>query len=126
MAKENMQPYVVKLGVSLENIEKVPENMTPEEIFMTITIGAIISYGKQKGGLAMPDHSRLKRIRDDMANAVKVKDETVSIDFEDFKFLMKCWNAHTPDPQSNELVMRVWDVLKEAQKEHDEPSQIVT
>ena len=119
MSKQNTDPYVVNMNVSLDGLEKIPDGMSGPELFMNIAIGAIIASGKKKGGLTMQEHSKLQRVRVDIENALKVKEDQVSIEFDDFKFLMKCWNDHTPDPQANELVMRVWQLLKDAQSDHD-------
>lgn len=124
MAKENREPYYIDMNISLEGLQNVPSGVAAPDIFINIAINAITSEGKKKGGLRMDEHSKLYRIRQDLLNAIKTQ-ETIraKLGYEEFKYLMKMWNQHTPEPQTNEIVMRVWDKLKEAQRKHGEEPQ---
>ena len=117
--QENKSPFLIDMNISMEGLQNIPADMGPGELFINVAINAIVTIGKKQGGLRMEEHSKLKRIRDDMQNAIKVKEDKVQLEYDDYKFLMKCWNEHTPDPQTNELVMRVWEKLKQAQSNHD-------
>ena len=116
---ENTSPFIIDMNISMEGLQNIPSGMEPAELFMNVAINSIVSVGKKNGGLRMEEHSKLKRIRDDMQNAIKVKEDKVQLEYDDYKFLMKCWNEHMPDPQTNELVIRVWEKLKQAQSDHD-------
>ena len=117
--QENKSPFLINMNISMEGLQNIPADMGPGELFINVAINAIVTIGKKQGGLRMEEHSKLKRIRDDIQNAIKVKEDKVQLEYDDYKFLMKCWNEHTPDPQTNELVMRVWEKLKQAQSNHD-------
>lgn len=118
--QEERLPYFINMELSFEGLQSVPPNVTPAELFMNVIVNSMVLCGKAKNGFKMEEHKRLYRVRTDLANAVKLKESMrAKLEFEDFKFLMKCWNEHTPDPQGNELVIRVDDRLREAISQHD-------
>ena len=117
---EEKNPFYINMKIESEGLTNLPKDMKPEELFVSVAVNAIVQKGKKSNGLKMAEHSQLYKVRSDLMNAIKVGEaEKAKLDYEDFKFLMKCWNEHTPDPQANELVIRVWNRLKEAQSNWD-------
>lgn len=119
--QENRDPYYVNMEISTEGLQNVPSEVKPHDVFMNVAINSIVSEGKKRGGLRMDEHSKLYKVRQDFMAAIKVNETSkAKIGYDEFKFLMSHWNKHTPEPQTNELVMRVWQKLKEAQERHGE------
>ncbi len=123
---KEQKPYFVDMNISIDGLQNAPKEIKSAEMFISVVIGSIITVGKQKTphgtikGLPMPDQRRLYRVRNDLANASKTEEShRAKVEYEDFRFVMKCWNEHNPDPQGNELVMRVDEKLQEAIKNHD-------
>lgn len=113
-------PFYIDMVLETKGLAQVPPDMKPADLFMNVVVGAIIQNSKGKGGLTLNGHKNLYRIRTDLMNAIKVGEENrAKLEFDDFKFLMKNWNEHTPDAQANELVIRVNDRLREAIRQND-------
>lgn len=119
MADEK-KPYYIDMNIALEGLQGLQPGTTAPMLFLNVAINSIIEVGDKKGGLKLEEHARLKNLRTTFDNAIKTKEEHAAmIEFDDFKYLMRCWQEHTPKPQANEIVVRVWEKLKEAQGRHD-------
>jgi hypothetical protein len=122
MGKQGMDtsPYFIDMNISIEGLSNLPPNMTPPELFVTVAVNSIILVGKAKNGLRIDEHKKLYRIRTELMNQIKTEEaHRAKLEYDDFKFLMKCWNEHTPDPTANELVIRVSDRLQAAITAHN-------
>jgi len=120
MSKDDKSPFYIDMDISTEGLANLPKEMKSADLFISVVVNALVAAGKKRGGMRMEEHSRLFKVRTELQDAIKTQEEKkAKLEYEDYKFLMKNWNEHTPDPQSNELVIRVWERLKEAQSRHD-------
>lgn len=118
--KEERLPIYLNMDISIEGLSGMPEGIKSSELLLNVLMNAMVVCGKAKNGFKIPEHERMYRVRTDLTNAIKLGESMrAKLEYDDFKFLMKCWNEHTPDPQGNELIIRVLEKLREAQSQHD-------
>jgi len=123
MSKKNRNKPVLafrlKLAINLDGLEGIPEDQTPAEIARNWMIRGIIDYSEQSKGLLIAHHLQAKRIRDIMEAAIKAKQEVVELEAEDYRFLKMCWEQSKKTMHANEVIVRVHEILAEAQSDYD-------
>jgi len=122
MTKNNkaIQPYKLSLMVSIDGLDmRGPEPLSEREIASMWYVKGVLLLGEQSRGFQMQAQRQLKRIRDLFDEGVKTKAEYIVLEPEDFKFLKKCWEQATFPEKANEVLMRLDDMLKQAQADHD-------
>lgn len=113
-------PFYLDMRIDTEGLSNVPTDLQDGELFINVAMNAIIQVGKASKGLPMPEQRKFKTLRTRLQEAVAVKEvHKVELEAEEYRFLMKYWNQHSPDPQANELVSRIDKILNAAQSLHD-------
>lgn len=112
-------PYRIKMAFSLDNLEGVPPNTGAAEITRNWLVKGLITMSEQGGGFLMAQHIQAKRIRDILEECVKTKEEFAVLEAEDFRFLKQCWMDSKKPMQGNEVVVRVYGSLLEAESRRD-------
>lgn len=116
MGKEYKKPYFVNMNISIEKMKDIPEGTTPASLFFQTVISSIILVSKQSNGMGMQDQRRLYSLRNTFENAIASNEtDIVEVEHDDFKFLMRCWEAQRQEATYNEQVIVTEAKLKEAE-----------
>lgn len=105
----------VKMDISLDGIADVPEGTTAPEIFRDWCIQGILGFDAAMEGLKMKQQTRLQSIRTTLENVLKTGESVVEFEQKDFEFLKMCFDEGRTPGMANEVVMRVYERLEQAE-----------